>query len=325
MNASVFHRYGSPREMTLEQVPVPTLGSNDVLIKSEYTTVTAGDCEARRSDFPSWVWLPLRLYFGVLKPRFKVLGQEVSGTVVCTGSDVTKFKVGDQVAASAGMSFGTYAEYVKLPEDACMIRLSEGANMEAAATIPTGGLNGLHFVRKAEVKDGDVVLINGAGGSIGTYAIQFAKQLGAYVIAVDSLEKHPMLLQAGADEIIDYKKTDFTRTNMNYDVIIDIVGHSHYSRSVRSLKTGGRYVLGNPSFSGMLRSVMTPMLSSKKVYFEFAEYSTELMTLIADQIEDGSLEVIIDRALPLSEMHTAHALVESGKKKGNLIIDFSAS
>jgi NADPH:quinone reductase-like Zn-dependent oxidoreductase len=223
MKAIVWTRYGQPDVLQLQEVEKPVPKDNEVLIKIHAATVTAGDCGARGMKFASWIGLAMRL-FCLLKPtRVKVLGQEVAGEIESIAKDVTRFKNGDPVLAATFFRFGAYAEYICLPETYPRFK---PANMtdEEAATIPTGGVNGLHFLKDATVQPGERVLINDAGGSIGTYAIQIAKSLGAEVTAVDSTEKLAMLRSIGADYVVDYTQEDFTRSGKTYDVIIDVVG-----------------------------------------------------------------------------------------------------
>ena len=320
MKAIVWTKYGPPDVLELREVEKPTPKDNEVLIKVHAATVTAGDCEARNLKFQSWIALPMRLYMGLRKPkRITSLGQELAGEIEAVGKEVTRFKKGDPLFAATGLRFGAYAQYVSLPETYPVIK---PANMtyDEAATIPTGGINALHFLRAANVQSGQRILINGAGGSIGTYAVQIARSLGAEVTAVDSTEKLAMLRSLGADHVIDYTQEDFTRSGETYDVIIDVVGKSSFSGSVRSLKQNGRYVLGNPGLLGMIRGRWTSMTTDKKVIFETARYRTEDYAFLKELIEAGKIKSIIDRRYPLEQTAEAHRYVETGHKKGNVVI-----
>jgi len=320
MKAIVWTKYGPPDVLQLKEVEKPTPKDNEVLIRVYATTVTAGDCEIRSLKIPGWIRLPLRVYAGLRKPkRITILGQELAGEIEAVGKEVTRFKKGDQIFAPTLLHFGAYAEYVCLRETYPVLK---PANMtyEEAATIPTGGINGLHFLRIANVRSGQRVLINGAGGSIGTYAVQIAKSFGAEVTCVDGAEKLAMLRSIGADHVIDYQQEDFTKSGETYDGIIDVVGKSSFSGSVRSLKQNGRYVLGNPSLSGMIRGRWTPMTSEKKVIIALASYQTEYYTFLKELIEAGKLRSIIDRRYPLEQTAEAHRYVETGHKKGNVVI-----
>lgn len=319
MRAMVCTNYGSPDVFQLKEVEKPTPKDNEVLIKIYAATVTAGDCEIRRFKFPLFLWLPLRLYMGITKPRIGILGQELAGEVEGVGKEVTRFKKGDPIFAATFFRFGAYAEYACLPESYV---LSKPTNMSyaEAAIIPTGGINGLHPIRKANVQAGESVLINGAGGSIGTYALQIAKLFGAEVTCVDRADKLEMLRSTGADHVIDYTRQDFTNSGEHYDVIIDVVGKSSFAGSIRSLKQNGRYVLGNPRFGGMIRGLWTSKTTDKKVIFELANYQTEDYAFLIEQIEAGKIKSIIDRCYPLQEVAAAHRYVEQGHKKGNVVI-----
>jgi NADPH:quinone reductase-like Zn-dependent oxidoreductase len=325
MKAIVWTKYGSPDVLQLQEVEKPTPRDNEVLIKTYAATVTAGDCEVRSLKMPLWIWLPIRLYAGLSRPtRITILGQELAGEIEAVGKDVTRFKKGDQVFAATFFRFGAYAQYACLPETYPVMKPSN-MTYEEAATIPTGGVNGLHFLRTANIQAGERVLINGAGGSIGTYAVQIAKSFGAEVTAVDSTEKLAMLRAIGADHVIDYTREDFTRNNQTYDVIIDVAGKSPFSGSVRALKPKGRYILGNASFLGMIRSRWAPMPLEKKVAVALANYKAEDYTFLTGLIEAGKIKPVIDRRYPLEQTAEAHRYVETGHKKGNVIITVESS
>jgi len=321
MRAIIWPKYGPPDVLQLKVVETPTPKGDEVLIKVVAATVFAGDCEMRRFDFPMSFWLPLRLMFGLRKPKRKVqiLGQELAGEIEAVGKDVTQFKKGDQVFAPAE-KFGAYADYICLPATDAIARKPANMSYEEAATVPVGGLNALHFVRKGNVQTGDEVLINGAAGSIGTFAVQIAKIAGAEVTAVDSSRKLDMLRSIGADEVIDYTQEDFTRNGKTYDVIIDVVGKSSYSRSVTSLNENGRYVLGNPRFSGLFKGLWTSLTSSKKVIAALTGYKAEDLVYLKDLIEVGKMMTVIDRRYPLEDIVEAHRYVETGQKTGHVVI-----
>ncbi len=319
MKAIVWTKYGSPDLLEYKDLPKPTPKDNEVLIKIHAATVTAGDCELRRFDLPTWIWLPVRLYLGVLKPRFHILGQELAGEIEAVGKAVAQFKKGDQIFAESAFR-GAYAQYACLPTTLAMAIKPSNMTYDEAATIPTGGINGLHFLRKANVNAGEKILINGAGGSIGTYATQIAKSLGAHVTCVDSTKKLEMLSAIGADHVIDYTQEDFTKNRETYDVIIDVVGTSSFSQSIQSLNKNGRYVLGNPRFWGMMRGKWTSMTTNKKVIFQLAKASTKDFLYLKELIEAGQLKSVIDKRYPLAQVPDAHRYVEKGLKSGNVVI-----
>jgi NADPH:quinone reductase-like Zn-dependent oxidoreductase len=318
MKAIVCAQYGSPGVMRLRDVPKPVPKPNEVLVKIHAATVTTGDCEIRRFDIPILFWLPLRLILGISRPRRGIWGQEFAGEVEACGSKATLFRQGDPVFGPTTITLGAYAHYICVPESHLTKFTLKTMSYVEAATIPTGGINALHFIRKANIKSGENVLIIGAGGSIGTYALQFAKSSCAEVTCVDSGSKLSMLTALGAMDVIDYTQDDFTKDGRTYDVIIDVVGKSSFSRSVKCLKPHGRYVLGNPSVSGMLQALWTSMTSDKKVIFEMAAYKTEDRIFIKELMESGRLKSVIDRHYPLEEVAEAHRYVEAGLKAGNV-------
>jgi NADPH:quinone reductase-like Zn-dependent oxidoreductase len=325
MKAIVWTKYGPPDVLQLKEVEKPTPKDDEVLIRIYATTVTAGDCEARSLKFPILLLsLSMRIYVGLIRPkRITILGQELAGEIESVGKDVRLFKEGDQVFAATGFSFGAYAEYTCLPEKPENAVLAiKPANMtyEQAAAVPTAGLEALHFLRKGNIQSGQKVLINGAGGSIGTFAIQLAKHFRAEVTGVDSTGKLDMLRSIGADQVIDYTQEDFTKSGETYDVIFDVVGKSSFSRSVRSLKQNGRYLLANPGLSEMLRGNWTSMSSSKKVIFPAQSRKTEDLVFLKKLIEEGKIKSVIDSSYPLEQMAEAHRYVEKGGKKGNVVI-----
>ena len=259
MKAVTYHGYGSPDVLRLEDIPKPTASDDQVLIKVHATTVGTWDCECRSFTFPLWFWLPLRLVMGVRKPRWPVLGQELAGEIETVGKNVKRFKKGDQVFASTGLGFGAHAEYACLPGSGAIAIKPANMGYDEAAGIPTGGDNALHFLRKADIRNGHRVLVNGAGGNIGVVAVQLAKHFGAEVTAVDSADKLDMLSEIGADHVIDYTKEDFTETGETYDVVLDLVHKSSFSRCVNSIKPNGCYLLANPRLSSMVRALWTSL------------------------------------------------------------------
>jgi len=325
MKAIVWTKYGPPHVLQLREVERPTPKDNEALIKVHAATVTFGDCEVRRLKLPLLISIPIRIYAGLVKPkRITILGQELAGEIEAVGREVTRFKKGDPVFAATFFRFGAYAEYACLPEKYLVLKPS-ATTYEEAATIPTGGINGLHFLRAANVQPGERVLINGAGGSIGTYAVQIARSFGANVTAVDSAEKLDMLRSIGSDHVIDYAQENFTRSGDTYDVIIDVVGKSSFSGSVRVLKPKGRYILGNPSLSARIRAQWTPMPSGKKVIVATANYKSEDYTFLKELLQSGKIKPVIDRCYPLEQTAEAHRYVEQGHKKGNVVITVESS
>ena len=268
--------------------------------------------------------LPLRLYAGFTRPeRLTILGQELAGEIETVGKEVTRFKAGDQVFAAPGFSLGAYAEYICMPEQPLNGTLAiKPANMTfaEAAAVPVGGLEALHFLRKANIRIGQKVLINGAGGSIGTFALQLARYFGAQVTAVDSAGKLDMLSSIGADKVIDYTHEDFTQSGETYAVIFDIVGKAPFAGCIRSLEQNGVYLLANPGLSQIVRGQWISLTGSKKVIRGTATYRSEDLIFLKELIEAGKIKSVIDRRYPLEQIVEAHRYVESGQKKGNIVI-----
>lgn len=321
MKAMIWTAYGPPEVFQLQEVAIPVPKDNEVLIHIFTTTVTAGDCEARAFTFPALFWLPLRLYMGILKPRLKILGQEFAGVIAAVGKDVTRFKTGDEVFGPVDMNFGTYAEYMTMSSDFAIAHKPANITFGEAATAPMGGLNALYFIQKANIKPGQHILINGAGGCIGTYAIQLAKAAGAEITAVDSASKGEMLQSIGADHVIDYKTEDFTGNGIQYDVIFDIIGKTSFSRIVKSLKLDGMLLIANPRLHLMLRGFWISKTSDKTIINGVAKYEIEEIEHVRKLLEAGTLKSVIDRRYPLEQLVEAHRYVETGEKKGHLVID----
>jgi len=254
MKAMVWTKYGPPDVLQLKEVEKPTPKDNEVLIRIYAATVGAWDCEARNLKFPLFLWFPMRIYVGLIRPtRISILGQELAGEIESVGKNVRLFKEGDRVFAATGFGFGANAEYKCLPEEGALAIKPANMAYEEAAAVPTGGLEALHLLRKGNTQSGQKVLIIGAGGSIGTFAVQLARYFGAEVTGVDSTGKLDMLRSIGADHVIDYTQEDFTKSAETYDVIFDVMGTSSFSGSVRSLKQNGRYLLGNAGLTQMVR------------------------------------------------------------------------
>ena len=280
----------------------------------------------RSLRFPIYFGLALRLWRGRLKPRgTSILGTELAGEIEAVGKDVKRFKAGDRVFGSAGLGLGANAEYLCLPEEPGEMEGGVAlmpANMtyEEAATVPFGGRDALHFLRKASIQRGQRILINGAGGSIGTFAIQLAKLFGAEVAAVDSTAKLDMLRSLGADRVFDYTQEDFTESGEIYDVIFDVVGTVSFSRSARAITQKGTYLLANPMRSQMVSGPWTRVTSGRKVIMETASGTVEDLVTLRELIEAAKIRTVIDRSYPLEQIVEAHRYVETGQKKGNVVI-----
>ena len=320
MKAIVCTKYGPPDVLQLKEVEKPIPKDNEALIRVHAATVLMGDTEIRRFKMPTWLWLLARIGFGLRGPRKKILGQELSGEIESVGKAVKQFKSGDQIFAATGFSLGAYAEYDCLPEKGLIAIKPANMTYEEAASVPVGGLHALHFLRKGNIQSGQKVLINGAGGSIGTFAVQIAKSFGAQVTGVDSTKKLDILRSIGADKVIDYTKEDFTKSGETYDVIFDVIGKSSFSDCIRSLKEKGIYLLGNPGLSQQIRGLWTSTINSKKVIAGTVAYRTEDLIYLKELIEAGKIRSVIDRLYPLEQIAEAHRYVETGQKTGNVAI-----
>jgi NADPH:quinone reductase-like Zn-dependent oxidoreductase len=325
MKAIVWTKYGPPDVLQLREVEKPTPKEDEVLIRIHATTVTAGDCELRSLKLPLLMSLPLRIWIGFRKPKRNTIpGTELAGEIEAVGKDVTRFKEGDQVFGSVSMGFGANAEYICLPEkpgetEGGMAIKPANMTYEEAATVPFGGRDALHFLRLGNIQSGQKILINGAGGSIGTFAVQLAKHYGAEVTAVDSTAKLDMLRSLGADHVVDYTQQDFTTTGEIYDVIFDVIGKISFSRSSKSIKQDGTYLLANP-VSQMITGLWTRMTSSKQVLMQTSSGTIGHLNFLRGLIEEGKIRTVIDRRYPLEQIAEAHRYVETGQKKGNVVI-----
>jgi len=321
MKAIVWTKYGAPDVLQLKEVEKPTPKDKEILVKIRATTATAGDCEMRNLKFPLWVRLPMRIYVGFRKPtRVTILGGYLAGEIEAVGKDVHRFAVGDQVFGATGLSFGTYAEYACLPEKGAVTTKPVNMTYEEAAAVPLGGLEALHFLRKANIQPGQNVMINGAGGSIGTFGTQLAKYFGAGVTAVDSTDKLDMLRAIGADHVIDYTQENFANSGKTYDVILDVVLKSSFSQIIKSLNKNGVYLLTNPTVFKMIRGSWVSRNSSKKVIFEMTNPRNEDLIFLKELIEAGKIKSVIDRRYPLEQIAEAHRYIEAGHKKGNVAV-----
>jgi NADPH:quinone reductase-like Zn-dependent oxidoreductase len=330
MKAVVWTRYGPPDVLELREVDKPSPKDDEVLIKIHATTVTAGDCEIRSLKMPLLLSFAMRIWLGFLKPKENTIpGTELAGEIEAVGKHVKQYKVGDRVFGATGMRFGANAEYFCLPEDPGELEGGVAvmpANMtyEEAATVPFGARDALHFLRLGNLQPGQKILINGAGGSIGTYAVQLAKYYGAEVTAVDSTNKLDMLRSIGADHVIDYTREDFTKNGEVYDIIFDVVGTISFSRSRESIRKEGTYLLANPA-TQLARALWTRMTSSRKIITQAASPSIEDLIFLRKLVEEGMLKAVIDRTYALEQIAEAHRYIEQGGKLGNVVISVEHS
>ncbi len=320
MKAVICTRYGPPDVLRVEEVEKPIPKDDQVLIRVHAATVTAGDCELRGLRLPFMWQLLVRIGFGFRGPRRRILGQELAGEIESVGRDVKRFRKGDQVLALTGLSLGAYAEYSCLSEKALMATKPVNMTYEEAATVPVGGLHALLCLRRANVRNGQKVLVNGAAGAVGAFAVQLAKSFGAEVTGVDSTTKLDLLRSIGADRVIDYTKEDFTKSGETYDVVFDVVSKGRFSDCMRSVKEKGVYLLGNGGLSKQLRGLWASATSSKKVMGGMASYKPEDLIFLKGLVETGKIRATIDRRYPLEQIVEAHRYVDSGQKAGSVVI-----
>ena len=321
MKAIIYTKYGAADVLHLQEMAIPVPADDEIRIRVHAVEATKADCEMRSFKFAvKWFWLPLRLAFGITRPKKQILGGYFAGEVDAVGTEVTKFKRGDQIFGSAGLRLGAYGEYLCLPASYTIVTKPHNMSFEEAAAVPLGGLNALHFLRKANIQSGEKVLINGAGGSIGTFAVQIAKAMGARVTVVDSAIKETILRRIGADHFIDYTREDFTESGPTYDVIFNMVAGSSYSGSVNSLNPGGRYLIGNPRLVDMLRAVVTSRFSDKTALFAFAGETEDELRALKELIEAGKIESVIDKIYAPEQAAEAHCRVETEQRLGIVVI-----
>jgi NADPH:quinone reductase-like Zn-dependent oxidoreductase len=321
MKAITYTNYGPPNVLHLKELKKPVPKDDEILIHVQAAEATKSDVEMRSFKFSvKWFWVPLRIAFGLRKPRRQILGGYFSGYIESFGKDVTQFSIGDQVFGAAGLRMGAYGEYLALPASYAIVVKPTNMSFAQAAAVPLGGLNALHFMRLAEISPGEKVLINGAGGSIGAHGLQIAKSMGAEVTVVDSPIKEKMLRRLGANHFVDYTKENFATMGRTYDVIFDMVSASSYTACIKILNPEGRYLSGNPRLSVMIRSVLTTQFTKKTARFAFADETKADLLILKDMIEDGRISSIVDRIYPMEQAAAAHSRVETEQRLGAVVI-----
>ncbi|SOC44535.1 NAD(P)-dependent alcohol dehydrogenase [Ureibacillus acetophenoni] len=321
MKAIMYKKFGPPEVLQVKEVEKPVPKGNEVLIKVKATTVTVADIRARSFTVPPAFWLPARITLGFRQPRKAILGMELAGEIEAVGKNVTKFNVGDQVFAATLKDFGAYAEYKCLPEDGPIAMKPSNITYGEAAAISIGARTALFFLERAKIENGQKVLVYGASGSVGSYAVQLAKFFGGHVTAVCSTKNVELVKSLGADKVIDYTKEDFSNTDEIYDVVFEAVNKSSFSACAKVIKRNGTYINVTevlPSFE-MLRAKMANSL--KLIMSQNSPETPEALNFLKELVETGKLKVVIDRSYSFDEIVEAHKYVEKGHKRGNVVIN----
>lgn len=323
MKAILHTQFGPPDELELVEVEKPIPKDNELLIKVRATTVTTTDCNLRNLTFaPKWARIPFRLSQGVFKPRRQRLGVEMAGEVEAVGKDVQRFDVGDQIFGTPEPQIGTHAEYIAIAENRAITKKTAEITWAEAAATTLAGNTALVFIRDVgRVRPGQKILINGASGGVGTFAVQLAKYYGAEVTGVCGPSNVELVKALGADRVIDYTKEDFTRQEEEYDIIYDVVNKISFSRCKGSLKPKGLYLAG--AGQELFRMILTSIVGGKKVKTADAVPSVENLDFLKQQIQSGDLKVVIGRSYAMENIVEAFKYVETGHKKGSVVIDVS--
>ena len=317
MKAAVYDRYGPPDVVHVTEVQTPVPRDNEVLVRIRATTICAADWRLRKAD-PFLV----RFFNGFWKPKRRVLGTEFAGTIESAGKNVTRFHAGDEVFGSTGFTFGAHAEYFCLPETGAIDTKPRNMTHEEAAAVMFGATSALSFLRRAKIQAGQRVLIYGASGSVGVFAVQLAKHFGAHVTGVCSTANLELVKSLGADAVVDYTREDFSKAGRVYDVVFDTVGKSGISRTIKSLKRGGVYVQigGSSPLSTALGLLWIAITRQARVVSGVATLAAGDMAFFKTLIEQGQMRTVIDRRYPLNEIVEAHRYAEAGHKKGHVVI-----
>jgi len=322
MKAIVHTKYGPPDELQLKEVEKPVPGDNEVLVKIHATTVTTTDCNARNFTFvPKSFMFFARLMFGFKKPRIQILGIDLAGEIETVGKNVKLFKAGDQVFGSPGTKFGGHAEYCCVAENGALAIKPANLSWEESASLSLAGNTALYFIRDlAKIQPGQTILIHGASGAIGTYAVQLAKYFGAVVTGVCSASNAEMVKSLGADKVIDYTTEDFTKSLMRYDFVFSVVGKTTFSQCMGILKPKGIYLENMMETTDFLKVLRTSIAGGKKIKGGVSTETAQKLNFLKELIVSGKLVPVIDRVYPLERTAEAFQYVEQGHKKGNVII-----
>jgi NADPH:quinone reductase-like Zn-dependent oxidoreductase len=329
MKAIVCTKYGPPDVLQLKEVEKPTPKNNEILIKVHATPVSFGDAlvrdfkavSPRKFHMPFLFWLMGKIYFGFRKPKISILGSEFSGEVESVGKDVKRFSRGDPVFGYRGPRMGAYAEYLCMPENGVVAPRPANMTFEEAASVPYGAIMALNVLRKANLQPGQTILVNGASGGIGPAVVQLARShFGAKVTGVCSTPRLEYVKSLGAEKVIDYTQEDFVNSGETYDIIVDILGKSSFTRCERSLKPNGRCLFVSFKMKQVFQMLRTSMSGGRKAICIVSSEKAEDLAFVKELVEAGKIKTIIDRCYPLEQAADAHRYVEQGHKKGNVVI-----
>jgi len=322
MNVAVCRRYGPPEVVTIEAADLPAPGPRDVLIRVRATTVSTADWRIRSLSMPHGFGAIGRLAFGLRAPRQPVLGSELAGDVVAVGSAVRRFGFGDAVIAVPGSRLGAHAEYVCMPEQGVLVHKPSRVPYEQAASLAFGGTTALDFFRRAALRAGERVLVNGATGTVGSAMVQVAADAGAEVTAVGSGDAAELMRSLGATHVIDYHQTDFAADGARYDVIVDTVGNAPYARARHALRPRGRLLLVLATLPELLRAPWVSLTTGHRVVAGPAVERLDDLHTLVHMAAEGRFTPLIDRCVPFAQIAQAHARVESGRKRGSVVVRF---
>jgi NADPH:quinone reductase-like Zn-dependent oxidoreductase len=319
MKAVVFDRYGPPEVLRIAEVRKPVPADDEILVRIHATTVNSGDARMRALRVPRGLSIPVRFTLGFFGPKQPILGFDLAGEIEAVGRSVTKFEPGARVLGSPGFEFGCHAEYRCLPEDGAVAVIPDSLGYEEAVALSFGGTTALHFLRRGNLQRGEKILVNGSSGAVGTMAVQLAKHFGAEVTGVCSARNLELVRSLGADHVIDYGREDFSRSGEAYDVIMDTVGNAPFSRARRSLKPGGRFLMVIGDLPQMIlgrfqKGVVGASAKDTEVI------TAEAYRLLLELAEAGVLRPVVDTTFPLDRIAEAHALVDTGHKRGSVVI-----
>jgi len=322
MRAVICSQYGGPEVLNIQTVAVPTPKPDEVLVRVHATTVTSADRRIRAFDVPRGLRFAGRLAMGWSGPRQPILGTELAGIVIAVGPAVSRFAIGDAVMAFPGGKLGGHAEYRALPETGLIVPKPANLSFAEAASIPFGACTAQHFLKQSRLQAGDRVLVVGASGGVGSALLQLAKAAGAKITAVTSSRNSALVQGLGADHVIAYDRTDYLSGSDRFDIVFDTVGSADYARSARLLLPGGRFAAINGGLGDMLKSAWPFLGEGKRVLAGPAGETLDFLQQAAALAHSGTLKPLIDRSFDFANIAAAHAYVDTGRKRGSVVIDF---